>query len=84
MMGTVTKLHGRMRKDELVRHLNGTHGLPREITPKLARGYTVESLVDLHRLIHVGLGAGADHTHGGRVVATMVAQTPRNDVPTHE
>ena len=64
MMGTVTKLHRRMTKDELVRHLNEAHAFARPITPKDARGYTVESLTDLHRLTHLSLGPSADHTHG--------------------
>lgn len=54
-MTTVTRINRPMRKHELIKHLEQEHGQSARV-PIIAGRWTKAELVDLHRLIHVGLG----------------------------
>ena len=59
-MSTVVSLNKAMTKAELIRHLEvgHTHAVKRPISE---HRWTKHELSELHRIIHLGLGAGADH-----------------------
>lgn len=54
-MSKLVRLHARMTKDQLIRHLHSDHSEAVK-KPIESRRWTREAIDDLHRLIHLGVG----------------------------
>jgi hypothetical protein len=58
----IVRLDRQMAKPELIGHLERAHS--RAVTTRLdTRRWTKDALIEAHRIIHIGLGAAADHKH---------------------
>jgi hypothetical protein len=61
-MSGIVRLGRQMAKVELIAHIERSHSRAAS-KPIIAHRWTKAALDDFHRIVHIGLGAGADHEH---------------------
>jgi hypothetical protein len=61
-MNGIVRLDRQMAKVELIGHIERCHSRAAS-QPIIANRWTKQALQEFHRIVHLGLGAGADHEH---------------------